>query len=685
MQRIIVICLSLIISATLTAQPIRENTFEQKVMAAQEAESMGNYAGALEWYDQAYDEIRRGSRNNPLVTKFALKIAELNYILRDYKKSTNYYKRILKKDDENEYVDARLMYGRSLKQMAKYDVALEELNKVISLSENEDVIKAAEFEIEGIQLLRVMEPNIETSAKALDKEVNSGSSEASPREHPDGSLYFGSFDRKDQIDIEDDEEFHAKIFKSSKDEDGDFDDKEELEQMVNRKDFHNTHLGFSQDGRVMYFTRVQTTGTEITESKIMVSYLRDSGWSAANVLPTVNGDWYAKQPVTGQLYGQDVLFFVSDMDGGEGGFDIYYSNILADGEFSAPVNLGPVINTPGDEETPFYYDGTLYYSTDGKPTIGGKDIYYAVWNGAEWTEPENMGLVYNSANDDFYFSLAGDGTRGYFVSNREYDGKRTLKSKTCCDDIFEFNIRQIVIDLLAIVVTEEEEPLNGATIKLENISDPVNYPTDIKYNALGNEFQFLLDSDFKYKATVTADGYESDTIEFNTAGILDNFTVRKKVTLKAIPSEEVTETVTQNQNIRLNNIYYDFDDDKILPDAEKDLNLLLDLMNEHEDMVIELSSHTDSRGLTNYNQDLSQRRANSAKQWLVDNGIEEERIKPVGYGESQLLNKCSNGVRCTEEEHQLNRRTEFKMISGPESIQITRVVPKIDDDDDDDN
>jgi peptidoglycan-associated lipoprotein len=685
MQRLIFISTILLCAGSIFSQPIRENSFQQKVEAAQEAESVGNYAGALDWYDQAYDEIRRGSRGNPLVTKFAIKIADLNYEIRNFKKAESYYKRVLKNDDENERIDVRLMYGKTLKQMAKYDIALEELNKVISLSANEEVIKEAEFEAAGIELLRGIEPNIETYAKVLDTEINSPSAEFSPREHPDGTLYFASFDTKSAIELEDAEDFHAKIYSITKNDDGEYNKKEVLSQMVNRKEFHNTHLGFSKDGRTMYFTRVQTTGTELTESNIMVSYLKDSGWSAANMCPTINGDWYSKHPAVGQLFGQDVLFFVSDMDGGLGGFDIYYANILADGKFSAPVNLGPKINTPKDDITPFYYDGTLYFSTDGRPTIGGMDIFYTIWNGVEWTDAENIGLVYNSANDDFYMSIASDGNRGYFMSNRPTDKKRKLISETCCDDIFEWNIRQIVIDLIAIVVTEEDEPLNGATIKLENLTDPINYPTDIKYNSLGNEFQFLLDADFKYKATVTSDGYESDTIEFNTAGILDNYTVRRKIALKAIPSEAITETVTINQAIRLNNIYYDFDDDKILPDAEKDLNLLLDIMNQYEDMVIELSSHTDSRGITRYNEDLSQRRANSAKRWLVENGISEERIKPVGYGESQLLNKCKNGVRCSEEEHQLNRRTEFKILSGPETIEITREVAKpVDNDDEED-
>lgn len=683
MSRIFSFAIAVLFSITFYAQPITNNTFEQKVAAAQEAEDNANYLGAYEWYEKAYDDIRKGSRGNPRVKEFAEKLATLNYVLRDYEKSEKGYSRLLKNDDENVYVDLRYDYAMALKAQAKYDKAIVEFNKVIKMSSNEDLKKKSKFELQGIEQLKGLEPNVETGIVPLSKEVNSASAEYSPRENPDGMLYYGSLDRRDEIEVDsDDDDYHAKIFMVGKNKDGKFDDAEELKQNINRKGFHNTHLAFSEDGRTMYFTRVQTTGTEITSSKIMVSYKKDSGWSAAAEAPTINGDWISKHPSVGQLFGRNVLYFVSDMDGGKGGLDIYYSNILADGAFSAPTNLGDKINTSKDEIGPFYYEGTLYYSTDGLPTIGGYDIFYSLWDGSDWSMPENMGLGYNSSYDDMYLSFAAPGNRGYFVSNRPTESKKRLRSKSCCDDIFEFSIREIVIDLLAIVTNESQEPLEGATIKLENLTDPISYPTDMKYNSLGNEFQFLLDSDYKYKAVITREGYYPDSIEFNTAGILDNYTVRKTIKLEPIPvepeePETTTEIVTINQPIRLNSIYYDFDDAKILPDAEKDLNLLLGLMNEYSDMVIELSSHTDAQGVSRYNEKLSQRRAESATAWLVQKGISEDRIKPVGYGEEQILNHCKNGVRCTDDEHRFNRRTEFKIIAGPQTIEIKRPVEQI--------
>lgn len=679
MRRSLIFAVMLCGSVLCMAQPITNNTFDQKVAAAEEAEDNGNYLGAYEWYEKAYDDIRKGSRGNPRVKEFATKLAELNYVLRDYEKAEKGYKRLLKNDDENQFIDLHYDYGMALKAQGKYDLAIVEFNRIIEESSEASLKQKARFELEGINMVKELESNVETSIAPLDKEVNSASAEYSPRENSDGMLYYGSLNRKDAIEVDGkDGGYHAKIYTIGRNKDGKFDDAEELKQNINRKDFHNTHLAFSEDGRTMYFTRVQTEGTEISSSKIMVSYKKDSGWSAAQEIPTVNGDWHSKHPTVGQLYGRNVLYFVSDMDGGKGGLDIFYSNILADGAFSTPVNLGDNINTKMDDVGPYYYEGTLYFSSNGRPNIGGFDLYYSLWDGSDWSMPENMGHGYNSSYDDLYLSFATEGNRGYFVSNRPTEGKKRLRSKSCCDDIFEFNIREIVIDLLATVVNEGSEPLEGATIKLENLTDPINYPTDMKYNALGHEFQFLLDSDFKYKAYITKEGFYPDSIEFNTAGILDNYTVRKKVELRPIPVETkedpntTTEIVTINQPIRLNSIYYDFDDDKILLDSEKDLNLLLGLMNQYSDMVIELSSHTDSQGVGRYNEKLSQRRADSARSWLIRKGVDGDRIKPVGYGETQILNHCKNGVRCSDDEHRFNRRTEFKIIAGPKTIEITR-------------
>ena len=200
--------------------------------------------------------------------------------------------------------------------------------------------------------------------------------------------------------------------------------------------------------------------------------------------------------------------------------------------------------------------------------------------------------------------------------------------------------------------------------------NPAN--VDNRTNPSGNDFSFVLQPEKSYIAIATRDGYYPDTVKVNTVGIKKSQNVERKFTLRAIKKEPDSIVVKINEPIVLNSIYYDFNDDKILPDAEKDLQFLVDLMNKYPDMKIELSSHTDSRGKDDYNIALSQRRADSAKRWIVAKGINTDRIVAKGYGETQLRNGCANGVECDEEQHRLNRRTEFKIIAGPTSITIER-------------
>ena len=686
MQRQLIICvLAIAFVGSLYAQPIRNNSLDQKLVAAQEAEDAANYAGALEWYEEAYEDTRKGGGRSggESANLYRLKIAELSYQIRDYEKAEKNFRRVVEKDEEDRYLDAIFMHGKSLKALGQYDIAIQAFSTYINKSSDQELIKMARNELAGIDLLEGLEPNIETSFRMLGKKINSGSGEFSPRQNPDDeNLYYASMNTNKIIDASDNEVV-AQIMVASKGKDGKFGKAEKLDKNINREGFHSSNVAFSDDGRTMYFTRVQTVGTEITSSEILYSQKTDAGWGAPAKVSALNGDWHSKNPALGTLFGRKVMFFCSDMPGGSGGMDIFYANILGDGEFSTPVNLGKSINTPSDDLSPFFTEGTLYYSTDGKPTIGGFDIFYTVWDGTEWSQVENLGLGFNSSYDDLYFSTNADGKSGYIVSNRPSEGKRRLKSKTCCDDIYSFEVQELVIDLIATVVDESEGALNGATIKLKNTTDPIANPTDSKYNALGNEFQFLLGSDYKYKAVITADGYYPDSIEFNTAGILDNYTVNKTIRLNPIPKEPEppavtteTTTVTINEPIRLDNIYYDLDDDKILQDAEKDLNVLYDLLNKYPDMVIELSSHTDSQGRSSYNEGLSQRRAESARSWLIDRGVNKKRIKPVGYGETVIINHCKNGVKCSDDEHRQNRRTEFKIIAGPQTIEITKEVTK---------
>ncbi|MEZ5058171.1 MAG: OmpA family protein [Saprospiraceae bacterium] len=658
------------------AQPLNKATYSTMISTAEEALANKDYYNALDQYNQAYDE-RKDKDLIPI-------IADLHFKLRDYKRAENYYKRVFRKyRGKDPEVDPQIRYNYAivLKTMGQYDEAIEHLQKVLAESTDDKLKDLAELQITGAEMGKVLRPVPRLRVENAGNNVNTSFSEYSAFLTEDGKeMYYASFQRDDVIILEgkEEENRYATILKSSKSDKG-WGDPTELDDRINRPGYHTANITLSPDGRTMYFTRQQMTGNEVSESNIFYSDLTGTDYTAAKEVVGVNGNWIAKHPAIGELFGKEVMFFVSDMQGGEGGFDIYYATYKGNGVFADPVNLGPKINTAADEVTPFYRDGTLYFSSNGHPGIGGYDIFSSIWNGTTWSEPKNMGLGYNSQLDDRYFMIDKEGYHGVLLSNRE--GTRSTHSKTCCDDIYEFTIEKIELD--AIVGTfnaESGEPLLNASVQLFELTDNQMTPIDEQSNEKGNVFAFPLLLNKSYMAIATAEGFYPDTSEvFNTVGFKESKKLEHRLRLRPMPPEPEYEDieVTINEPIRLNNIYYDFDDDKILPDAENDLNDLKNLMDEYPAIKIELSSHTDAQGKDAYNQELSQRRANSAKAWLVEHGVAEERIVPKGYGETQILNQCVNGVTCTDDEHRFNRRTEFKIIEGPTTIMMKRTEKKL--------
>jgi len=314
----------------------------------------------------------------------------------------------------------------------------------------------------------------------------------------------------------------------------------------------------------------------------------------------------------------------------------------------------------------------LYFSSEGHPGLGGFDIFSSEWNGSNWGKPVNLGKGYNSPQDDLYFTIDSEGYNGLLVSNRE--GTRSAHGKTCCNDIWTVEKQKVILDLATTVFDEGKEALNGATVQVIQMIN--NTPGETKQNTKdkSNAFSFPLDREMAYMVVASRDGYYPDSLQFNTVGTIETTTFEEQFFLKPIPvKEEPTfEVYTIDQPIELENIFYDLNDDKILPDAERDLTVILELMEKYSDLEIELSSHTDAQGATGYNRKLSQRRADSARAWLTERGVAVERISTVGYGESQIRNRCTNGVRCSDEEHRYNRRTEFKITAGPTTIQIEK-------------
>lgn len=666
------------------AQPLHGESYAAMLELAEEYYAIGDVYSALEKYEEAYND-RKDKSLIPI-------IANLHYEIRDYAKAERMYRRLIDRSKDNTYDEYKFQYGRVLKMNRKYSQAIKVLNQFVEATTDETLKELAQNEIQGAEMAKILpENNKGVKVVNLGRTVNIPLSEYSPALGSDEKLYFSGLDRdqKNVIEVGESNLHYAKIFTSTKTDRG-WQKGVALDDKINRPGYHTTNVSFTQDGNTMYFTRAILNGNNLAESKIYMSEKSGASWQGAKELSGINGEYIATHPAPGELFGKDVIFFTSNMEGGEGGMDIFYATHKGGGVYDTPVSLGPKINTAGEETTPYYHDGTLFFSSTGHPGIGGADIFYSVWDGSTWSEPKNMGKGYNTSVDDQYFRMSADGYSGFLTSNRP--GGRSAKSKTCCDDLHGFDIPRIYADLVVGVFAEDKQPIMGATVSLKQTGEDNAVP-ETKSNDKGNRFDYGLDLEKPYMIIVSADGFFPDSLEFNTVGVKETKTFTNNFFLKPRPVEPEYIEVVDSTPIVMENILYPFDSDVITEQAEIDLQLIYDIMTQHPEMKIELRSHTDFRGEAPYNLGLSQRRTESARRWLVRKGIERDRIEAKGYGETtpqtvsanvaatydylqegDVLTETFINALSSEEmqevAHSLNRRTEFQIIEGPTSIII---------------
>jgi outer membrane protein OmpA-like peptidoglycan-associated protein/tetratricopeptide (TPR) repeat protein len=348
------------------------------------------------------------------------------------------------------------------------------------------------------------------------------------------------------------------------------------------------------------------------------------------------------------------LFFASDMPNGIGETDLYYVKIAADGTMSSPVNLGPKINTIGNDLFPFFHNGNLYFSSDGHYGYGDLDVYESkLLTDGTFSDPVNLGAPINSNKDDFAFVIDSADNYGYVSSNRE-GGKGD-------DDIYSFTKGKPVCNQsISGIATDRKTklPLPDVTIMAYNSYSEVLGETKTNYEGkyaievpCGKVVKMIAakpnySSDEKTVETTKENGAEIKDINFELSNY-DDLVVKKKGVEK----------------VDVNPIYFDYDKYDITPLAIEELAKVVFIMKKFPNIRIKIESHTDSRGKDSYNLKLSDNRAKSTRDYIVSQDIDTSRIESaIGYGESRLINKCKNGVKCTENEHLLNRRSDFIII-----------------------
>lgn len=420
--------------------------------------------------------------------------------------------------------------------------------------------------------------------------------------------------------------------------------------------FHEATPVFTKDGLTMYFTRNNFNNgkkgkdaNKITLLKIYKASLKEGKWNNAQELPFNNDGYSVAHPTLSA--DEKTMYFASDMPGTYGQSDIWKVAINEDGSFGTPENLGAAINTEGKESFPLITnENELYFATDGHPGIGGLDIFMAGMNAdGSFKKPINIGAPANSPQDDFAYLIDTKTRKGFLTSNRE-GGKGY-------DDIYKFlETRKLVCEqVLSGVVTDLETGEILANTKVTLLDDKFNTIKEAFSDDKGF-YTFDVECGKSYYIRAEKELYETkeQKVTIPTSNGKTDFPIQLEKKVKPVT---VGDDLAKAFGIKI--IYFDLDKWNIRPDAALELEKILDVMKQYPNMKIDVRSHTDSRQTHKYNEKLSDRRAKSTVAWLVTNGVDDSRLIGKGYGETLLVNKCTDGVKCSEEEHQANRRSEF--------------------------
>ena len=647
-MRLLTFSVALLSSTSLLfAQP------EKELEKANEMYKNFSYVDAIKIYERI---AQKGFVNQEMLES----LGNAYYYNAEYKKALPWYEQLFQEGKYKVKPEYYYRYAQTLKSVGDYTEADKMMAKFVELTNANDT-RAALFE-ENKDYQTVIKNN-SGRFQLNNASINTENSEYGTALYGDKIVFAGATDARKAkrgvsqwtgesfYDLYEAEHFDQKLGS-----------RKPFSSSVNTQ-FNESTPVFTKDGNTMYFTRNnyvnRKLGTDI-ENTILLKILRatkdkNGNWGDIVEVPFNSDQYNVAHPALSS--DEKYLYFASDMPGTFGSSDIFRVEILGDNQYGTPENLGNIINTAGRESFPYISkENVLYYSSDGIPGLGGLDIFAAKFNAdGSTSKPVNIGMPGNSADDDFCFVFNSDSKIGFLTSNRP-GGKGK-------DDIYSFhedkpllfscqkNIKGIVKDAKTKAIIANAKVI---------LSDKV-------MKEVGKD-QSKTDGTFTFEKVNCNDSHyylRGEKEKYETAEV--NVTVGKDEVVYEILLNPRQVAIKKGMDLakvfEIKEIKFDYNKANIRPDAEVELTKIVEVMREYPKMKIDIRSHTDSRGADSYNLKLSDRRAKATLEWIVKQGIERKRLTAKGYGETQLVNGCSNGVPCTEEEHQENRRSEFIVVA----------------------
>jgi len=604
-------------------------------------------------YQLAINTFSRILEEEPENKEANFYVAESYRLSNRLERSEAYYARLV---EEEETFESFYRLALSLKSQGKYEEAEEAFVKAKNLTLDDNYQLLVNKELDNLKKISEIEDVFPFLQIENYKLLNTPGIDYSPIVS-EGFLYFTSSRQASGLYPATGQPY-TKLFRTKAD--GikvDVQGIQALPEFRNEEGLNQGSLAISPDGNTIIYARGNSTSSkDLPDVHLFVSYFRGGGFTQPIWMPVNEDEFYYN---TTPAYSPDgnELYFSSNRPGGSGGLDLFRATKLANGDFGNPVNLGPQINTHGNEMFPYVApDGKLYFASDGHPGFGKLDIFVAERTDKGW-EVKNLGSNVNTIADDFGIFFTKYPTEGFLSSNRE--------GGVGDDDIYYFEDKtpkpKVVNVFLNVTTKEKKDDGTEAVLPQTRVVlyDSGNKNIGGDFSNQNGRLRFTLAPDQNFSIIASKSGYFSKSITYSTIGKTPRVEdLIQDVTNVILDTTIVLDALILERAIVLENIYYDLDKADIRPDAALELDKLVRILKDNPTIRIELSSHTDARASDAYNDALSQRRAESAVAYIVSQGIDASRLVAKGYGKRQLIIKEAQ----TEEEHQVNRRTEFKVI-----------------------